>query len=178
MLRNNSRWMRITKSGADDKQFAVQQMGYLGKVGDGAMLFPYGYHANVPPDFLMLGVSVQGNPDNRVAIGCLPKKRPKLKEGETAFYHPPTDAFIIWRQSGDLDIETGDGGGANININCKQANVNASESVNIASPITNIGVGGNPIARLGDAVEVVITGGSSAGTHSGTITSAGGNTST
>lgn len=129
MLRNILRWMRTTKSGADDKQFAVQQVEYLGKVGDGAMLFPYGYHGNLPPDFLVLGVSVQDNPDNRVAIGCLPKKRPKLKEGEVAFYHPPTDAFIIWRESGDLDIETGSGGGANINI--KATTVNITADVNI-----------------------------------------------
>ena len=171
------RWARITKASTDDKQFPVQQMEYLGKVADGIIVFPYGVHANVPADSLALMFAVEGNPENRAAIAWTPKDRPTLKDGEVAFYHPPTDAFIIWKQNGDLDIETGNGGTGNVNINCKQANVTASESVNVDSPITNLGVGGPAIARLGDAVEVTVTGGSSAGTYSGTITGSGVNTS-
>lgn len=106
-IRDLLRWARITKAGDDAGQFAVQQMEYLGKVGDGAMLFPYGYHGNVPADFLALMVAVQGNPDNRVAIGCLPKSRPTLKDGETAFYHPPTGSLIKWDEDGNLTIDNG-----------------------------------------------------------------------
>ena len=131
LIKNIVRWATITKAGSDDQQFATQQMGYLGKVADGIIVFPYGLHGNVPPDALALMFAIQGNSDNRAAIAWTPKNRPKLAEGENAFYHPPTDAFIIWRASGDLDIETGDKGGANININCKQANITASESVTI-----------------------------------------------
>ena len=69
MIKNILRWARITAPGADDKQFPAQQMEYLGKVADGVMLFPYGMHGNVPADVLALIGSVQGNPDNRVAIG-------------------------------------------------------------------------------------------------------------
>lgn len=134
MLRNLLRWARITKAGSDDQQFATQQMEYLGKVADGLIVFPYGIHGNVPPDALALMFAVQGNADNRAAIAWTPKDRPKLKEGEVAFYHPPTDAFIIWRQSGDLDIETGEGGSANVNVNCKQANITASESMTVDTP--------------------------------------------
>ena len=133
-LRNLLRWARITKAGSDDKQFATQQMEYLGKVADGLIVFPYGLHGNVPPDALALMFAVQGNPDNRAAIAWTPKDRPKLADGEVAFYHPPTDAFIIWRASGDLDIETGNKGGANVNINCKQAKVTASESMTFDTP--------------------------------------------
>lgn len=134
MLKNLIRWAKITKAGSDDTQFATQQMTYLKKVGDGIMVFPYGTHANVPPGALALMFAVQGNPDNRAAIAWTPKNRPTLAEGEVAFYHPPTKAFIIWRASGDLDIETGDGGTGNVNINCKQANVTASESVTFDTP--------------------------------------------
>jgi hypothetical protein len=107
MLRNILRWCRITKAGSDTGQFPVQQMEYLGKVGDGAMLFPYGVHGNVPADTLTLMGAVQGNPDNRVAIGVLPKNRPALKDGEVAFYHPPTGSFIKWDSSGNLLISNG-----------------------------------------------------------------------
>lgn len=177
MLRNLARWARITKAAITGQQFATQQVSYLGKTADAFMVFPYGVHANVTPDSLALMFAIQDHAANRAAIAWDAKKRPKLAEGEVALYHPPTDAFIIWRQSGDLDIETGEGGGANININCKQANVTASESVNVDSPVTNLGVGGEKIARLGDEVEVEITSGSSSGTWTGTITSAGVNTS-
>jgi hypothetical protein len=107
MLRNLLRWARITKSSSDDQQFAAQQMEYLGKVADGAMVFPYGYHGNVPADVLALTASIQGSPDNRAAIGVSPKDRPTLAEGEVAFYHPSTGGFIIWRANGDLDINAG-----------------------------------------------------------------------
>ena len=138
LIKNIVRWARITKAGADDQQFATQQMEYLGKVADGLIVFPYGLHGNVPPDALALMFAVQGNPDNRAAIAWTPKNRPKLAEGEVAFYHPPTGAFMIWRANGDLDIETGDSGGANINIKCKQANITASESVTLDTPETTL----------------------------------------
>lgn len=129
MFRNLLRWARITKAGTDTEQFAVQQMEYLGKVADGIIIFPYGLHGNVPADSLALMLAVQGSADNRAAIAWTPKDRPTLKDGEVAFYHPPTDAFMIWRQNGDLDIEAGNGGASNINI--KAATVNLAADVNI-----------------------------------------------
>jgi len=48
------RWARITKAGSDDKQFATQQLEYMGKVADAATVTPFGYHANATPDFLAL----------------------------------------------------------------------------------------------------------------------------
>jgi hypothetical protein len=100
--------MRITKPSDKDRQFAQQQMEYMGKPGDGAILFPYGLHANVPADTLALGASVQGNPDNRVAIGFLLKSRPALTAGEVAFYHPLLPDMIIKLQAnGQMLIKSG-----------------------------------------------------------------------
>ncbi len=101
------RWARITKPGSDDKQFATQQMEYLGKVSDGLIVFPYGVHGNVPADALALMFAVQGNPDNRAAIAWTPKNRPTLKGGEVAFYHPPTGSLIKWDVDGNLTIDNG-----------------------------------------------------------------------
>ena len=106
MLRNLLRWARITKSGKDDKQFPVQQMEYSGKVADGAMVSPYGYHGNVPPDTLALMVAIQGNADNRAAIGVLAKNRPQLAAGEVAFYHPTSQSWVIWREGGKLEVQS------------------------------------------------------------------------
>lgn len=135
MLRNLVRWARITKSGMDDKQFAIQQMGYLGKVADGLMVFPYGIHGNVPVDALALMFAVEGNPDNRAAIAWTPKDRPKLAAGEVAFYHPPTGGSMIWRANGDLDIQTGNNGTANINI--KAAKINVIGETHLDSVVTS-----------------------------------------
>ena len=67
------------------------------------------------------------------------------------------------------------GGAVNITVtgdcDLKAANVS------IDAATTNLGVGGAPIARVGDAVTVNVIGGSSAGPHSGTITGGGVNTS-
>lgn len=116
MLRNFLRWARVSGPANNAQQFSAQQVEYLSKVADAVMLFPYGIHANVPADFLALIASVQDNPDNRVAIGVLPKVRPDLAQGEVAFYHPPTGGFIIWRNGGNLDAETGNDGAANANL--------------------------------------------------------------
>lgn len=123
MIKNLLRWARITKAGSDDKQFAVQQMEYMGKVADGLIVFPYGIHGNVPADSLALMFAVNGSSDNRAAIAWTPKDRPKLADGEVAFYHPPTDAFIIWRASGELDIETGSAGTKDINIKTSKVKI-------------------------------------------------------
>ena len=140
MFRNLLRWARITKAGENGQQFFTQQMEYLGKTSDGVIIYPYGIHGNAPIDCLALMMSVQGNADNRAAIAWDAKNRPDLEEGEVAFYHPPTKGFIIWRKNGDLDIDTGQTEGAkgSINVICRQANIAASESLNIESPETTI----------------------------------------
>lgn len=131
MIRSLLRWVRITKSGLDDpSKFHIQQIEYLGKPADALMVFPYGLHANVPENAFGLMFSIQGNSDNRGVIAWVPKGRPQLEAGEVAFYHPPTDAFMIWRSNGDLDIETGNGGTGKINI--------TSAEVTITAPLVTI----------------------------------------
>lgn len=125
----SSLWARITKSSPDTKQFNTQQLEYMGKPADAFMVFPYGIHGNVPPDSIALLMHVQRGSDEKAAIAWSPKKRPKLAENEVAFYHPPTDAFIIWRQSGNLDIETGGEGTADINIKAQTINIEADMNV-------------------------------------------------
>lgn len=185
MFRNLLRWARITDPGNDDKQFATQKMDYRGKIAEGIIVFPYGLHGNVPADALALMFAVGGDADNRAAIAWTPKERPKLAAGEVAFYHPPTMGWVIWRASGDIEIQTGNGGAGNVLVTCANATITASESVTVETPETTItgnatidgnlsvggdfdvtgqaslGSGGAPIARQGDAVAGgVITGGS------------------
>lgn len=53
----------------------------------------------------------------------------------------------------------------------------SATSVNIDASVVSLGVGGQPIARVGDQVQTVIAGGSSAGTYVGAIITGGVNTS-
>jgi len=108
MGRNVVRWSKITKSSPDDQQSPSQQMEYLGKVGDGIIVFPYGMHANVPADILALMFAIEGHPDNRAAIPFNTTKRPKLAAGEVAFFHPLLPDMIIKLQAnGKMLIKSG-----------------------------------------------------------------------
>lgn len=103
MLRKLLRWGRITKAGPDTGQFPIQQTEYLGKAADAVIVLPYGFHANVPSDALALLLSIQGNPDNRAAIPLSVKQRPQLAEGDVAFFHPATGAYMVWK-NGVLEV--------------------------------------------------------------------------
>jgi hypothetical protein len=107
MLRNILRWARTTKLPESDTQFAVQQTDYLGKTADSAMLFPYGFYANIPPDVLALICSVQGHANNRVELGCLLKERPDFDGVGVALYHPLIEGlYIRLEPNGEINIKS------------------------------------------------------------------------
>lgn len=185
----------VTGEGTNGSEFWVQQISYLNKEADCLIVFPYGMHAHLPADDSVMNLffSVEDNPEEKAGIAWTPKLRPDLEPGEIAHYHPKANSIVIYRNNGDIDIDTvKDGESNNININTNNANVTiqgkatievsgdvdlTANSVNIDAPVTNLGVSGQPIARVGDSVEVIVTGGSSAGTYSGQITSGGNNKS-
>jgi len=168
----NSLWGRITGKDAG-KTFPQQQGKSLDRLGDLAVIFPWGMYSNLPDGQLFKVV----DGDGKAVIGVTVERPPGVEQGEVSFWHPGTGSVIHFKNNGDLNIDTVVNGTGDVNINTTTANVTASDSVNIDAPLTNIGVDGNKIARLGDAVEVTVTSGSSAGTYSGTITSSGVNTS-
>jgi hypothetical protein len=105
MVRSLLRFARTTKAGDDTGDFPVQQVGYLAKVGDTVMWFPYGMHANIPADELVLMVSMQGNPEARVSIPGSPQKRVKpLAASEVVFFHPSTGSKLHFKANGDIEI--------------------------------------------------------------------------
>lgn len=104
IIKNFLRWARISKAGDDSQQLPVQQTDYLGKVADSVILFPYGYHANLTPDSLVALFSVQGQNENRVAIGYDPVGRPKLESGEIAIFHPGSGSLIKLSADGTISI--------------------------------------------------------------------------
>ena len=108
MVRNLLRLARITKAGDDTGRSPVQQMEYLGKTADGVIVFPYGMHANVPADTAALMMALQGNAENRFALPFNTSDRPKLADGEVAFFHPLLPDMIIKLQAnGKMLIKSG-----------------------------------------------------------------------
>lgn len=103
MPTNLTRWAKTFTGGTSGK-YQTQLVGYLGRKVKSVSLFPFGFAANVPPDNLSLALAVQDSPDNRAHIPLDSKTWPELAEGETAFYHPASDSFVIWREGGNLEI--------------------------------------------------------------------------
>ena len=169
-------------------------MTFKGKVSNIFQVFPYGLFSNLSNDSLGVTFALDGSENNRAAISGTFHSRPSdLEQGEVCLYHPYTNSFIKFRNSGDIEIDSlgGDSPGnitvnchrasvnceENLEVSCVEANISASSSVNIDSPQVNLGDGGPSIARVGDTVQVEITSGSSSGVYSGQITSGGDNTS-
>lgn len=193
MIGRKKKWGRVTRKGSEEGVYPIQQATYLGRVSDVVTLFPYGMHANLPVDQLGLLIDEEG----RIFMGTSAVGRIAVEEGEVVFYHPQTKSKTHYKANGDIDIDTvnadvDEANHGNVNITTKNVNITNSEkitvtstgdvdlsaaNVNIDASTTNLGSGGQAIARQGDAVEVTITGGSSSGTWSGTITAGGANTS-
>ncbi len=159
----------------DDKASGAAQVSYFGKTGISEVVSPYGLSVRLPTGIQVLLFSVQSQENNRAAIGYSQKDRFKdLEEGEVVIGNPLTRSFIKFAKDGSITIDSK----AKINITSADnviidvtgtVDLKATGEVTVDSPKVNLGVGGPPIARLGDTVMV-------SGTP-GTITSAGVNTS-
>lgn len=153
-----------------------------------------------------LGENIGGNPADGIVLAWRDDVRRKSEEGEKRIYsllfdketgkvvrdeetgemivaaeiHLKNDGEIIINNRYDLNITVvGDCNlkAANVNVETQKADVTATDSLNVHSPLSNLGDGGKGIARLDDEVEVYVQGGSSAGTWRGKIISSGVNTS-
>lgn len=121
-------WGRITGA---DKELKVpnQQVSSLGRLGDSAIISPYGLYADLPASTLLKEIASN-------AFLSVTEERPSdTEQGEPVFFHPATNTRIIPRNNGDLDISTVDAGG-NVNIETVNANITASDSVTVDTPIT------------------------------------------
>jgi len=133
---------------------------------------------NPPANCEGLCGTIGDNPANSVIFSWRDNVQRKSRPGEKRIYAVNAADGTVCGElylKNDGNIEITGGAALNITVN-GPANIKAA-SVNYDSPITNLGNGGQPIARLGDEITVEITSGSSAGTYKGKISSAGVNTS-
>jgi len=133
-LKRLIRWARITRESEDTGDFPIQQVGYLGKVGNAVVWLPYGFHANIPENNLALMLAIAGNPEARVVLPGSPKSRVKpVTAGEVVVFHPITGSKVHFRENGDIDIEaTGD---LNVTV-AGDANVTAGGAIAVTAGTT------------------------------------------
>lgn len=165
----------LSKSSEDDGNFQISQIKYNNRTVNSYMIHPYGFGSNPPPQSYCITFSIQDDEANRATIACAPQLRPKnLESGESYWGNLVSGTYTIATSNGDLvsiikndkkvsidndlnitvsgDVKITVGGDASIEVS---GNTDIkSESVFIDSQKIDLGDGGEPIARLGDAVEV------------------------
>lgn len=164
----------VSRVTSDDKQFQIAQISYLGKTVSCEIISPYGLSVNLPENTSVVMFTILGDEANRAAIGYSQEGRFKnLKPGEVVVGNPKSNCYIKFDENGNIIIFTNNdvSGIVNGKINITvtgDVDLKANE-VKIDATKVDLGVGGQKIARLGDQVTV--------GASTGTITSAGTNTS-
>ncbi len=181
MTQNKAAWSQTTNAQPDTNMLPVQQVTTLGNVNDYIMLSPYGMHYNAPTDTLCYNLCNE----KRIAMATSDLDRITIDSGEVIFFHPTTKTRIHLQNDGAIAIENESGtkitmSGADVNIECTSFTVTSPAieldgDVSITGDlqvdgITTLGASGDPIARVGDSVQVT---GVSIGTSTavGTITS-------
>ena len=170
-IRNLIKRCYVTLARDDSQNYPSSQISYLGKVGDAEILSLYGFSFNAPEGSQGIVFSIAGHEENRVALLNLPKERFKnLKKGEIQIGNFKKGTSIKFDEDGNITITSAN----DVTINgATNVTINASAKVDINAPLTNLGSGGNKIARLGDQIKVNVGGTD----YFGTINSAGTNTS-
>lgn len=158
----------VTSVTDDSSDYPLVQITYASpaKTATAERISPYGLYVNFPKDSQVVVFTMQANEENRACMAYSQVDRFKnLKEGEVLVGNPSTQCFIKFDKDGNIEINST----KDINItSANDINVKAT-NVTVDADQVDLGVGGGPIARLGDTVKV--------GTDEGIITSAGVNRS-
>ena len=134
------RFVKVTGPANNGESYPTQQITYNGKLAHAYIVMPYGTYANASSsDVLGLCFNVNAADSNKAAIPTIPNKRPRdLAQNEFAVYHPYSEAFIKFRNNGDIEIDTTQKTSGNIIVNTLRAEINASDSAVVKSPAVTI----------------------------------------
>lgn len=134
MTKNNIQQGWVSLVGNDDKIMPATQVEGYGEADDVTVLWPYGMHGNLPTDSYTVTFLINGQSENRAAIGFRPDLRQKgLKAGEVIFGN-------FFRKSTTLYDDEG-----NIVVNCEndeKVTIKGASVINITGD-ADITVGGN-----------------------------------
>jgi len=177
-IKNIVKWAKVTKSIPDTEAKPGDYVSYLKKENVSACLItPYGFFSKPPVGMHVFLFSANGNEGSRVGISCALSEREKnLEVGESGIVNLVTGVVIKLDKDGNVHIKNAqkiiiESSPVNIDVLGADVNIDNANNVNVNANKVNLGSGGQPIARLGDAVQV------NTGTGTGTITGGGTNTS-
>lgn len=120
-MKAQQQWLMIT-GGDKAKEYPDQQVTDHERVGDRTIIYPYGVYCNLPNEVILKSLCESS------AVPMTIKRPDDLARGEVAFFHPVTNSRVVMRNNGDVDIY-----GANVNTFCNNANVSASEDINMTA---------------------------------------------
>lgn len=136
------------------------QVEYLGKTKKIEVIFPYGLYGRPPKGSCAILFNVNGQEENMAGIVYDVLRRfTGLSDGEVVLGNPKTGSYVKMAASGNIELQTD----ADVTANCANATLTTSGKTTIISTgdielkgSANIllGSGGQPVARLGDAVQV------------------------
>lgn len=169
-LKNSIKRAYVSHVIKDDKPVSLSQIKYYDCEADAENIYPYGLQSVAPKETFCLVFNVNGQSENLAVIPyCQAERFDKLKEGEVKVGSPKHLIYLYFKEDGSVELKAN----GDLNIACKNMNINATEDLNIScqnanidATQTNLGSGGQPIARLHDAVNV----GGVAGTITGAST--------
>jgi len=181
----------------DGKTQSVQAETANNEIADNAKYIEnYGFTGKPKQKSECVLFNIQGNPGNVVilSIGNRELRFKELNDGEVAMYDDSGN-LLHFKNGGIIDFKAP----ATLNQTAQTINISGTTAVNVKTKTltaeadsvsvkaktatvdaqtttvngkVNLAGGGQGVARLGDAVQVNVTSGSSAGTWSGTITAA------
>lgn len=137
VFRNLLRLCRISKDSNDSDKYPIQQASYLGKVVDGMIALPYGFHANIPDDSLGIMLMILGQEDNRMILPISPAERPKnLAPGDVVMYSPITGEKMTFLAAGGIVVDGDVTYNDNVTIN---GNLTVLGSTTLGATVTSNG---------------------------------------
>lgn len=97
-----------TNTMKDDGEFPIQQVQYMGRVGNVEIITPYGLHSSPPKDALGVMWNIQAQEENRAGIFNTPQRRTikNLKEGEVCLFNVETGNYLFMKQDGTVIMNT------------------------------------------------------------------------
>lgn len=139
----------VSRKTADIGQVPISQVSWNEKAANVEVISPYGLYSNLPTDSLVLMLNVNGQEENKAAIGYKPKERFKnLKEGEIYVGNQVTGSVIKFLTNGDIDITA---------VNDQIINITGDSTVTVGGDVT-LNVTGDVTATIGGAMSADVTG--------------------
>ncbi len=139
----------VTNTGTDAGDIQKQQVTYLGKVSECALINPYGHLGKPPTGSLALVANILGDEANKASItNAVKTRRRNLKDGETGTQNHLTGTILFLDADGNLVIDV---------TNDQKITVTGNTDLTVGGNAT-VNVTGNATFNVGGTTDITSTG--------------------